>query len=165
MAKTNYPFRDVGKRLKQLRGKRLQADVASALDVTVRSYQRFELGERLPRVPTAAKMAEMYGVTVDLILYGPYERRLIREEDLRDSQIDALVDDLRADPLFKEILWKGRHGSREQRKLFKKLMDDLAAKMLRSIPPMADDAREDLRRKIERDIMTEMRDGDHEQKG
>jgi hypothetical protein len=39
-------------------------------------------------------------------------------------------------------------------------MDDLAAKMLRSIPPMVGDAREDLRGEIERDIMTEMKDGD-----
>lgn len=48
----------------------MQADVAKALNMTVRSYQRFELGERLPRVPTAVEIATMYGVTVDWIFHG-----------------------------------------------------------------------------------------------
>ena len=54
-------------RLLSLRQKKgvLQQDVATAIGVSKHSYQRFEYGEREPRLPTLIALADFYGITLD----------------------------------------------------------------------------------------------------
>ena len=44
-----------------------QEDAAKEFDVVVRAYQRYEYGEREPRLSTLIKMADFYGVTLDYL--------------------------------------------------------------------------------------------------
>ena len=48
--------------------KLLQKDAAKALDVPLRTYQRYEHGQQEPQLSTLIRMADFYGVTLDLSL-------------------------------------------------------------------------------------------------
>lgn len=67
----------LAERLKELRkGKNLrQEDVAKALDIAVRSYCRYEYGEREPNVSVLWRMADFYGVTIDYLVGRSEDRR------------------------------------------------------------------------------------------
>ncbi|MBQ8851552.1 MAG: helix-turn-helix transcriptional regulator [Oscillibacter sp.] len=56
-------------RLQELKVSRgvMQKDVAAAIDVPLRTYQRYEYGEREPQLSTLVKMADFYGVTLDYL--------------------------------------------------------------------------------------------------
>ena len=58
--------------------KLLQKDAAKALDVPLRTYQRYEHGQQEPQLSTLIRMADFYGVTLDYLagrsdLGGPEE--------------------------------------------------------------------------------------------
>ena len=64
--------------------KLLQKDAAKALDVPLRTYQRYEHGQQEPQLSTLIRMADFYGVTLDYLAGrsdqgGPEESwRLVR---------------------------------------------------------------------------------------
>ena len=64
--------------------KLLQKDAAKALDVPLRTYQRYEHGQQEPQLSTLIRMADFYGVTLDYLAGrsdqgGPEARwRLVR---------------------------------------------------------------------------------------
>ena len=45
-----------------------QTYIAGMLGISVRTYQRYETGERLPDLPAAVKLADFYHVSVDFLL-------------------------------------------------------------------------------------------------
>ena len=45
-----------------------QAVVAQAAQITTRTYQRYEAGEREPTVSTLVRMADFYGVSLDYLV-------------------------------------------------------------------------------------------------
>ena len=45
-----------------------QEDLVEPFDVSVRTYRRYETGEREPGVKTLWKMADFYGVSVDYLI-------------------------------------------------------------------------------------------------
>ena len=45
-----------------------QEDLVEPFDVSVRTYRRYETGEREPSVKTLWKMADFYGVSVDYLI-------------------------------------------------------------------------------------------------
>ena len=47
--------------------KLLQKDAAKALDVPLRTYQRYEHGQQEPQLSTLIRMADFYGVTLDYL--------------------------------------------------------------------------------------------------
>ena len=47
--------------------KLLQKDAAKALDVPLRTYQRYEHGQQEPQLSTLIRMADCYGVTLDYL--------------------------------------------------------------------------------------------------
>ncbi len=56
-----------GAQLRKLRHKKgmTQEQVARELEITVRAYQHYESGARTPKLPKAAQLAELLGVTLD----------------------------------------------------------------------------------------------------
>ncbi|MBO5339943.1 MAG: helix-turn-helix transcriptional regulator [Oscillospiraceae bacterium] len=56
-------------RLQELKMKRniMQKDVAEAIGVPLRTYQRYEYGEREPQLSTLIRMADFYGVSLDYL--------------------------------------------------------------------------------------------------
>ena len=47
--------------------KLLQKDAAKALDVPLRTYQRYEHGQQEPQLSTLIRMADFYGVPLDYL--------------------------------------------------------------------------------------------------
>ena len=60
----------LAERLKDLRAKRnlKQEDVAKELKIAVRTYCRYEYGEREPNASVLWRMADFYGVTIDYLV-------------------------------------------------------------------------------------------------
>ena len=58
--------------------KLLQKDAAKALDVPLRTYQRYEHGQQEPQLSTLIRMADFYGVTLDYLAGRSDQGRLVR---------------------------------------------------------------------------------------
>ena len=60
----------LAERLKSLRKERKlkQEEVAEELGIAVRSYCRYEYGEREPNASVLWRMADFYGVTIDYLV-------------------------------------------------------------------------------------------------
>lgn len=60
----------VSNRLIQLKNERniLQKDIAKALNISLRSYQRYEKGERNPDSLILTAMADFFGVSIDYLV-------------------------------------------------------------------------------------------------
>ena len=67
---------EIGKRLKILRKERkeTQAQTAKAINLAVRNYQRFELGEGFPSYEVFCALADHFGVTLDYLAGRTDER-------------------------------------------------------------------------------------------
>ena len=66
----------LGERLKSLRAEKKlkQEEVAKELKIAVRSYCRYEYGEREPNATVLWRMADFYGVTIDYLVGRTDER-------------------------------------------------------------------------------------------
>lgn len=71
-----YSYIDVGNRLKELRGNLSQKEFAEKIDVSFRTYQRYEAGETLPPEPVLERVAELYNTTVDWILRRDFDKEI-----------------------------------------------------------------------------------------
>lgn len=63
-------YSHIGNRLRELRGNKTQTEFANELNMTLRSYQYFESGERAPRMELLARIAEMNKVSADWLISG-----------------------------------------------------------------------------------------------
>jgi transcriptional regulator with XRE-family HTH domain len=63
-------YTDIGARLRKLRGKRTQAAFAQEIGTTLRSYQHYESGARVPHIHLLSKIADICDTTSDWILTG-----------------------------------------------------------------------------------------------
>jgi len=94
MAK-DYPYKEVGNRLKILRdmNKLSQPQFATLLGISLRSYQRYEHGERLPGLKILPKVSEITLADATWVISG-YDRKDISsyEDDLSEAidKIDFL---------------------------------------------------------------------------
>ena len=63
----------LSERLIKLRNERniLQKDVAISIDIGLRSYQRYESGEREPTASVLIALADYYDVTLDYLVGRP----------------------------------------------------------------------------------------------
>lgn len=59
----------VGRRLRELRGSRTQAEVAEVVGVTISAISAYERGEKMPRDSIKLALAELYGVSVSDIFF------------------------------------------------------------------------------------------------
>ena len=66
----------IKERLRELRVERneTQVQVAAAIGIADRNYQRFEAGANLPNLENAWKLADHFGVTVDYLIDRTDER-------------------------------------------------------------------------------------------
>lgn len=61
--------RKIGKRLKDLRGKKSQAEVANEVKITVSALSMYESGSRIPRDEVKERFASYYNLPVQTIFY------------------------------------------------------------------------------------------------
>lgn len=59
----------IGKRLAELRGKKTQEEVASALGISTSTLSMYECGERIPRDTIKVKIAKYYKKSVQAIFF------------------------------------------------------------------------------------------------
>ena len=52
----------------KLNKKLLQKDIANAIGVTARNYQRYEKGEQQPTLPIVIKLADYFDVSIDYLV-------------------------------------------------------------------------------------------------
>lgn len=66
----------LSERLHELRKERklTQEDAAKEMEIALRSYRRYETGERLPDAEVLVRVADFYGVTLDYLV-GRSEKR------------------------------------------------------------------------------------------
>ena len=69
-----------------LRGKATQREFASAIGISERTYQRYELGERLPNFLTASRISVLCEVELNWILRGGREGKKLSEREIKGIQ-------------------------------------------------------------------------------
>ena len=74
MNKTAYPYREIGNRLKNLRGLLSQAVFAARLSIKQPQYNRYETGKLKPPLNIIQTIADYAQVSVDWILTGNREQ-------------------------------------------------------------------------------------------
>ena len=60
----------IGSRLRKLRGDRPQAEIASAVGISLSALGMYERGERMPRDEVKIALAKFYDVTVQSIFFN-----------------------------------------------------------------------------------------------
>jgi len=78
-----YLYKETGYRLKKIRELQglTQQQVAVLMGVSLRSYQRYEQGERLPDVKTLSRIAKISSITSNAILYGTNTKQIPSQEN------------------------------------------------------------------------------------
>lgn len=111
MAK-NTPYKEVGNRLKMLRekGDMSQPQLANLLGISLRTYQRYEYGERLPGLRLLSKISEITLAGMEWIVWG----QTLRESPFDEDDITEVFDKI--DLLFNQ-------GSYEIVNFFIKILD------------------------------------------
>ena len=61
--------KQIGERLRKLRGNRSQREVADACGITDMAISLYESGERIPRDETKIALAKFYGTSVEAIFF------------------------------------------------------------------------------------------------
>ena len=59
----------MAKKLKALRGKRTQVEVAEAVGITPSAYAMYESGQRIPRDDTKVKLAKYFNKRIKFIFF------------------------------------------------------------------------------------------------
>ncbi len=63
-------YLDIGNRLRILRGNKTQSEFAADIGTTLRAYQYYEAGDRVPSIELLTEIAKKYNKSVDWILTG-----------------------------------------------------------------------------------------------
>ena len=84
----------VGERLRELRGKISQEEFAKKISIPFRTYQRYEVGERIPHPHVLTRIAEIFDTTTDWILTGNLniEKARMTERLKRMSYLEDIVE-------------------------------------------------------------------------
>ncbi|MDN5387405.1 MULTISPECIES: HTH-type transcriptional regulator Xre [Bacillus] len=83
----------LGGRLKSLRGKRTQEEVAKQIGVSRARYSHYENGRSEPDYETLKKLADYYKVTIDYLLTGMEKKKPI-EDDIADPDLQIAYRDM-----------------------------------------------------------------------
>lgn len=83
-------------RLRDLRGTLSQEEFSKKIGVSLRAYQRYESGERVPHPHVLSKIAELCDTTIDWILTGDLnvEKAIILEWAKKTHYLEDLVEKL-----------------------------------------------------------------------
>jgi transcriptional regulator with XRE-family HTH domain len=90
---------EMAERIRSLRGPVPQPVIADRIGIGLRAYQEWEGGRAAPSWENLKRLAEVHGISEDLILYGPDGARpqLVEAEPERAGDLHAEVVALRAD--------------------------------------------------------------------
>lgn len=80
-------------RLKSLRGKRTQEEVAKQIGVSRARYSHYENGRSEPDYETLKKLADYYKVTIDYLLTGTEKKKNI-EDEIADPDLQIAYRDM-----------------------------------------------------------------------
>lgn len=69
MHKNFFNRSSICNKLKELRGKKSQLEVAADLDISLSSLSAYENGDRIPRDEIKVRIANYYGVTVQELFF------------------------------------------------------------------------------------------------
>lgn len=83
----------LGGRLKSLRGKRTQEEVAKQIGVSRARYSHYENGRSEPDYETLKKLADYYKVTIDYLLTGTEKKKTI-EDEIADPDLQIAYRDM-----------------------------------------------------------------------
>lgn len=76
-------YADVGNRLRQLRAQLSQENFAKKIGVSLRTYQHYEAGERIPKGNVLYRIASICDVSADLILGDEIKKPTLQQEKKR----------------------------------------------------------------------------------
>lgn len=89
----------MGERLRELRGERTQAEIASAIGIKSVTYATYENAQRDPTYKTLIKLADLHGVTTDYLLCRTDCKSpdveiqgICQKTGLSNKAVDALVE-------------------------------------------------------------------------
>lgn len=85
-------FTSVGKRFKELRGNLTQKEFADKIKVPLRSYQRYESGERMPTINTLKNIAYICDTSTRWILTGETDKHPYKDIGNRLKEIRLPID-------------------------------------------------------------------------
>ena len=138
--KKEYPYRKIGARLRFLRGDATQREFASAIGISERSYQRYELGELLPNFLTVNRISALCEVDAGWILKGGQEDKPLSKKEIWDIHRSFLRVRKRFSDLSLEDLMEERKRFRIEREILKsKLKKPTRKKRLDPRLPLATD--------------------------
>lgn len=102
---------DLGKRLKQLRGKRSRSDIAAKLAISSSALGMYECNRRIPSDAVKVRLAEFYGKTVQELFfddgYPSSHRKEVqqvaanKQEAMTDGAVEAEISRLQNSPYVK----------------------------------------------------------------
>lgn len=86
----------LGKRLKQLRGKKVQQEIADKLGISRSRYSHYENEHVQPDIELLQKMADFHDVSVDYLLgrESAYEKLSNKNKSEVDFRLDTILNDL-----------------------------------------------------------------------
>jgi transcriptional regulator with XRE-family HTH domain len=107
----------IGERLKYLRGKKTQEDIAKYLGISRARYSHYENGRSEPDNETLKKLADFFNVTTDYLLGRTDTPN--REASNEQTQHDINFNDPSLGLFFKEI----KEAPEEQREQLRKIWE------------------------------------------
>lgn len=119
-------YLEIGQRLRELReqfSKQLHVELtqeycAQKIGVSLRAYQNYEAGERMPPGPALSKIASFYDVTVDYVLNG--DEQLLRQHLINKLEKTGFKMDTTLKEIF--LIWRDL-DEEERRDVFKYMQD------------------------------------------
>ncbi len=83
MKKSDFPHKSIGHRLKLIRGRKSQQDFSRMIGIHLRTYQRYESGERLPPFDIVSKISKIcHGNLTWIITGGEDKEQQFKTDDL-----------------------------------------------------------------------------------
>ncbi len=90
----------LGERLKKLRGKKTQQEVADHIEISRARYSHYENGRSEPDTDILRKLSNYYGVSVDYLLTGINQLNMFEDKDLDSPKL--FIFSTRLDELIKK---------------------------------------------------------------
>lgn len=98
-----YPYKDIGGRLRELRGEILQKDFAKWLGMPQSQYNRYETGKNKPPLRILEKVATKKKISIDWILTGEKETPISKPEIPFTLNLDFMKEVIEAvEEVFEE---------------------------------------------------------------
>lgn len=72
---------NIGKKLRELRGDRTQAEIAAVIGISESAYSMYERGERVPRDWIKTRIAEVYDSSVEAIFFNTTDTKCVQNAD------------------------------------------------------------------------------------